>query len=388
MSASIFPCPSRAAHNLCGNVNTPRRIFLGLFLLAGGAWPSARAEATPPAPAPAPASASPRTLSYGDAAALGLVEGATEFLPVSSIGHTILATHALGLDVQSPLLDHEGRPIILFNGHGEKSIDYLDPNGSGRRHTLQLLDGPGLPANAGYLTLKDAVDVYNVMVQAGPIAAILVLFWRRVWSLLRGVVGRDPPGLLLLRNLVLAFVPAGVLGFLGNKWIHAHLFSYQPVAAALVAGALVMLAAERWRKQKLAGAAEPPGPELHELSWKQALLIGACQCASLWPGTSRSMTTIVGGYLVGLRPARAAEFSFLLGLLTLTTASGYEAVGHLAEVRAGLSMGPLLLGVAVATLAALITVRWFVGFLARHGLEVFAWYRIALAAAVFWVMKG
>ena len=140
-----------------------------------------------------------------------------------------------------------------------RSIDYLDPDGSGQRHTLQLLDGPGLPANAGYLTLKDAVDVYNVMVQAGPIAAILVLFWRRVWSLLRGVVGRDPPGLLLLRNLVLAFLPAGMLGFLGNKWIHAHLFSYQPVAAALVAGALVMLAAEHWRKQEV-GRSRPSRP--------------------------------------------------------------------------------------------------------------------------------
>ncbi len=327
-------------------------------------------------------------LTYTDAAVLGLVEGTTEFLPVSSIGHTILATHALGLDRQMPLRDSNGQPIILLNGHGEKSIDYEDPIGSGQHHVLQWVDNPGSSANAGFLTLKDAVDVYNVMVQAGPIAAILVLYWRRVWSLLRGVAGSDPQGLLLLRNLVLAFLPAAALGFVGGKWIHAHLFSYQPVAAALVAGALVMLAAERWRRKKTVGVTETLGPELHELSWRQALLIGACQCASLWPGTSRSMTTIVGGYLVGLRPARAAEFSFLLGLLTLTAASGYEAVGHLAELRAGLPMGPLVLGIVVATLAALITVRWFVSWIAQRGLEVFAWYRLALAAAVFWVMKG
>lgn len=386
-------------------MNTLRRIFFGLLLLALATGRSARAaDAPPPAASSSPntatyqvesanvtddtvvAPASP--LTYADAAVLGLVEGTTEFLPVSSIGHTILATHALGLDRQMSLRDAQGKPIILFNGHGEKSIDYEDPIGSGQHHVLQWVDPPGATTQAGFLTLKDAVDVYNVMVQAGPIAAILLLYWRRVWSLLRGVAGRDPQGLLLLRNLVLAFLPAATLGFVGGKWIHAHLFSYQPVAAALVAGALVMLAAERWRRKKSVGIAEKPGPELHELSWKQALLIGACQCASLWPGTSRSMTTIVGGYLVGLRPARAAEFSFLLGLLTLTAASGYEAVGHLAELRAGLPMGPLVLGIVVATIAALITVRWFVGWIAQRGLEVFAWYRLALAAVVFWVMKG
>jgi undecaprenyl-diphosphatase len=368
-------------------VNTFRRIFPGLILLAWGVGLSARADTAAP-PAAAPAVANSRTLTYSDAAILGLVEGATEFLPVSSIGHTILASHALGLDQQIPLRDHTGQPIILLNGHGEKSVDYEEPPGSGQHHILQMVDGPGVPAGAGFLTLKDSVDVYNVMVQAGPIAAILVLFWRRVWSLLRGAVGRDPQGRLVLRNLVLAFIPAGTLGFLGNKWIHAHLFSYQPVASALVAGALVMLAAELWRKQDSASLAESPGPELHELTCRQALLIGLCQCASLWPGTSRSMTTIVGGYLVGLRPARAAEFSFLLGLLTLTSASGYEAVKHLDELRAGLPVGPLLLGVVVATFAAVITVRWFVGWIARYGLSAFAWYRIALAAVVFWVMKG
>ena len=343
-------------------MNTARRIFFGLVWLATAAGSWSRADTAPPA-TPAPTSAAPRTVTYADAAILGLVEGTTEFLPVSSIGHTILASHALGLDQPIPLRDASGQPIILSNRRGD-------------------------PATPAYFTLKDSVDVYNVMVQAGPIAAILVLFWRRVWSLLRGVLGRDPQGLLVLRNLLLAFVPAGTLGFLGNQWIHAHLFSYQPVAAALVAGALVMLAAEHWRKKKSAGLADPPGPELHELTCRQALLIGLCQCASLWPGTSRSMTTIVGGYLVGLRPARAAEFSFLLGLLTLTSASGYEAVKHLAELRAGLPVGPLLLGVTVATIAAVVTVRWFVSWIARHGLSAFAWYRLALAATVFWVMKG
>jgi undecaprenyl-diphosphatase len=327
-----------------------------------------------------------RNMTYGDAAVLGLVEGTTEYLPVSSIGHTILVTHALGLDTQSPLPGADGKPIVLLNGHGETTIDFESPVGSGQRQMLQMRPEMGAPPEAGFLTLKDAVDVYNVMVQAGPIAAILVLYWRRVWSVLRGLVGRDPLGLVVCRNLVLAFVPAGVLGFAANKWIHAHLFTYEPVAAGLIAGAVIIALAEYWRNGQQTG--KGPGPELHELSWRQALVIGVCQCAALWPGVSRSMMTMVGGYLVGLRPARAAEFSFLLGLLTLTAASGYEAHGHWADIHQGLPLGPMLLGVAVATVAALVTVKLFVGWLGRHGLTVFAWYRLALAGVVLWVMRG
>ncbi|HTB64248.1 MAG TPA: undecaprenyl-diphosphate phosphatase, partial [Opitutales bacterium] len=327
-----------------------------------------------------------RNMTYADAAVLGLIEGATEYLPVSSIGHTILVTHALGLDAQSPLPDANGEPIMIHDGHGEPTAIVPVLDGKGRPQELIMADDPRNPPGTGFLTLKDAVDVYNVMVQAGPIAAILVLYWRRVWSVLRGVVGRDPQGLVVCRNLVLAFLPAGMLGFLANKWIHAHLFTYEPVAAGLIAGAVIIALAEYWRAGQQTG--KGPGPELHELTWQQALVIGVCQCAALWPGTSRSMMTMVGGYLVGLRPARAAEFSFLLGLLTLTAASGYEAHGHWADIRQGLPLGPMLLGVAVATVAALVTVKLFVGWLGRHGLTVFAWYRLALAAVVLWEMKG
>ena len=337
--------------------------------------------------APSGAPAAPiiaRTLTNKDAAILGVVEGVTEYLPVSSIGHTILAARALGLDAQSPLRDVNGNPIMLQNGHGEKAAAWTDADGT--VHQLLIPDDPRIPPGAGFLTLKDAMDVYNVMVQAGPIAAIIVLFWRRVWSVLRGVFGRDPQGLLVLRNLLIAFVPAAALGFLGNKWIHAHLFSYQIVAIGLSVGAVVIIAAEQWRQRNQREG--EPGPELHELTCKQALLIGACQCLSLWPGMSRSMMTMVGGYLAGLRPARAAEFSFLLGLLTLTAASGYEAHGHLADIRQGFATGPMLLGIGVATVAALVTVKLFVGWLGRHGLVVFAWYRFALAATVLWVMRG
>jgi undecaprenyl-diphosphatase len=338
-----------------------RRLFLGLVLfgLGGGSGfaASAYADTIGPVPPGQPAGTTQK-VTYPDAFALGLVEGLTEYLPVSSVGHTIIVTHALGLDSPEQLLDREGRPILITH-RGETQP----------------------------LTLKQAVDTYNVIVQAGPIAAILLLFWRRVWSLVRGALGRDPAGLLLLRNLLIAFVPAMLLGLAAERYIDRYLFSYRTVAAALVVGALVMLAVEYWRRAHWPGAEAAPGPELHELTWRQALLIGLCQCASLWPGTSRSMTTIIGGYFVGLRPARAAEFSFLLGLITLTAASGYKALEHGAELRQGLDLGPLVFGIAVATLAAALAVRWFISWLSRYGLSAFAWYRLALAAVVMAVMR-
>jgi undecaprenyl-diphosphatase len=308
------------------------------------------------AAAPVLARVEPRTVTYSDAVVLGLVEGITEFLPVSSIGHTILVTHALGLDLDQPLLDRNGLPILTHH-HG--------------------VTAP--------LTLKDAVDTYNVMVQAGPIAAILLLYWARVASLWRGLRGRDPVGLRLLGNLLVAFIPAGVLGLLLGHWIHENLFFAKDVAGALVAGALVILGVEHWRKRRreLAATTSTSEKDMLVMTWRQALLIGVCQCFSLWPGTSRSMTTIVGGYLAGLRPALAAEFSFLLGLITLTAAAGYDAVGHFTELREGLSVGPLFVGVVVATIAAALSVKWFIGWIARHGIGIFAWYRLALAAVVF-----
>jgi len=336
-------------------VNTSRCLIFGGALLAAAFGPAARAADAPPA-RPSPASP-PRTVTYSDAAVLGVVEGVTEFLPVSSTGHLIIASHQLGLDAEEPVRDRQGQPIITTH-HGETKP----------------------------LTLKDAVDNYNIIIQGGAILAVLLLYWPRILSLLRGVAGRDPQGLVILRNLIVAFIPSAALGLLLEHWIDAHLFTYHVVAAAFVAGAVVMLAAEHWRKKKNIGGVAATGPELHELSWKQALFIGSCQCASLWPGMSRSMTTIVGGYFAGLRPAPAAEFSFLLGLMTLTAASGYKAVGHYAELRAALPLGPLVLGIIVATISALVAVKWFVGWLTRHGLGAFAWYRLAAAVAIWFIM--
>ncbi len=329
-----------------------RKTAVAVFLFVAGTVFTAAADAPAPVADRAPA------VTYGDAIVLGLVEGATEYLPVSSTGHLVVASQMLKLDTEVPLLDHAGQPIITTH-HGVTKP----------------------------LTLKDAVDNYNIIIQGGAILAVLLLYWPRVLSLVRGAAGRDPQGLCALRNLVVAFLPSAVIGLLAEHWISAHLFSARVVAAAFAVGAVVMLVAEQWRQRHWANAAATPGPEIHDLSWRQSLLIGLCQCWSLWPGMSRSMTTIVGGYLAGLRPARAAEFSFLLGLMTLTAASGYKAVGHYAELRAALPLGPLVIGFLVATVSALVAVKWFVGWLTRHGLAAFAWYRLAAAAVILWVMK-
>ncbi len=145
-----------------------------------------------------------------------------------------------------------------------------------------------------------------------------------------------------------------------------------------------MLIVERWRKRGQSGNVDPDdGPELHELSLRQSLTIGFIQCLAMWPGTSRSMATIVGGYLMGLSPKRAAEFSFLLGLITLSAASGYKLVGDGEQMLAALDLGPVLVGCLVAFVSAALAVKWLVGYLSKHGLALFAWYRIALAIAVF-----
>jgi undecaprenyl-diphosphatase len=155
----------------------------------------------------------------------------------------------------------------------------------------------------------------------------------------------------------------------------------EPVVIALAAGAILMIAVERWRKRCDAGVIDA-GPSLHEITPLQALFIGLLQSLAMWPGTSRSMMTIVGGYLIGLSPRRSAEFSFLLGLVTLSAASAYTLLKRHAELAAVIAPGPAVAGVFVATITAALAVKWLVGFLSQHGLVLFAWYRVLLALLV------
>ncbi len=267
------------------------------------------------------------------AALLGLVEGITEYLPVSSTGHLILTGWLLGLDAPEQ---------------------------------------------------KPALDAFNIVIQGGAILAVLGLYRARVAQMLAGLAGRDREGLHLLANLFLAFLPAAALGPLIDDWVEVHLFHAGPVLAALAAGGLWMI----WLGRRPSALPAPRG--LAGLTWRHALAIGAFQCLAMWPGTSRSMMTIAGGALLGLRPRDAAEFSFLLGLPTLGAACVYKLAKNLAaSARDGtpnlfeqLGAGASALGLVVAAVSAALAVRWLVAFLARHGLEAFGWYRLALAAVL------
>lgn len=281
-------------------------------------------------------------MEWWQAVILGLVEGITEYLPVSSTGHLIIATELMRFD-------EEVRPHV---------------------------------------------DAFNIVIQGGAILAVAGLYFSRIVQMLRGLVGRDHAGRKLLINLFIAFLPAAVLGVLLDSTISTYLFSTWPVLAALLLGGIWMIWLDRWRSRRIAQetdqGVEPEQSrfcmEIDDLTWKHALGIGLLQCLAMWPGTSRSMMTIAGGTLIGLKPKAAAEFSFLLGLPTLGGACVYKLGRNLQEsARSGednmfeaLGTTPLVIGLVVATVSAAFAIKWLVAFLTKHGLSAFGWYRIAL----------
>lgn len=274
---------------------------------------------------------------------LGIVEGITEFLPVSSTGHLVLTSALLG-----------------------------------------LADDPGL---------KQAIDAYAIIIQGGAILAVVGLYRRRVVSMVRGLGGEDRDGLRLVRNLGVAFLPAAILGIALHDRIEQYLFWPAPVLLALGLGGLLMIGLGPWlRRRESAGKGDTVFVELEHLTVRQSLAIGLLQCLALWPGMSRSMMTIVGGMLVGLRPRQAAEFSFLLALPTLGGACVFRAWKDLSSespALAGLDIGPLVIGFLVATIAAALSVRWLISFLSRHSLAAFGWYRLALCLVLgLCIMRG
>lgn len=226
---------------------------------------------------------------------------------------------------------------------------------------------------------------------------MLGLYRSRVLQMIRGLLGKDPAGLRLVVNIGIAFVPAAVLGVLLDDYIEAALFRPGPVIAALALGGVYMLALEAWRSGKFSSVRSSHAEiGIDELTPLRALIIGLMQCVAMWPGTSRSMMTITAGYLVRLRPAAAAEFSFLLGLPTLGGACVYKLAkdlmrdGHDGHVSMFESIGtmPILIGIAVATLSAVLAIKWLVAFLNRRGLAPFGWYRLLLAFALLGLIVG
>ena len=242
---------------------------------------------------------------------LGAIEGLTEFLPVSSTGHLILAGHWMGLQ-------------------------------------------------------GEAVKTFDVVIQAGALAAVLGLYGSRLRSL------------PLWRNLAVGFLPAAAAGLLLHQVIKEHLFGPRPVALALAAGGLFMIGLDRWLRRRPA-----PSRQLESLSPGEALVIGLAQCLALWPGTSRAMVTISAALLLGLSAPAAAEFSFLLALPTLGAATLFDAAKNGELLLHDAPPAVLAAGFAVAAITAVLAVKGFVAYLNRRGMVPFGLYRLLLALAVF-----
>jgi undecaprenyl-diphosphatase len=259
---------------------------------------------------------------------------------------------------------------------------------------------------------RSAVHDFEIIIQGGAILAVLGLYRARIGQMVRGTASRLGVGGLgpkdrmdagwtIARNVMIAFVPAAAIGFAAKDAIKEHLFNPAAVIGALVVGGLVMLAIAPWQSRRLAAdraaaeraaangfGADHAGASLARMTAAQALLVGLMQCAALWPGTSRSFATILGGLLVGLGGVAAAEFSFLLGLVTLTAASAYSALkivkaGETAQFLEAIGgWMPLVAGLAVAWASAALSIDFLVRYLGRHTLAVFGWWRLAVAAIV------
>ncbi len=275
---------------------------------------------------------------------LGLIEGITEYLPVSSTGHLIVAQRLMHIGTAS-------------------DIDKL------------------------------AADCFAICIQGGAILAVLGLYWKHVIKMIKGVFGQDPEGLKLAIAIIVGFLPAAVLGFLLNDIIEEKLFGLWPVIAAWIIGGFGILWTVSYRRKN------PPrgnGRDILRLAWQSALFIGFLQCIAMWPGTSRSLMTICGGLIVGLSVKAAVEYSFLLGVVTLTAATAKKAVWGIEGAGPGYAdwFGgsklmwetygaiPLTVGIIAATVSAALAVRWLVKYLQSHGLQIFGYYRIILGITI------
>jgi len=250
---------------------------------------------------------------------LGVVEGLTEFLPVSSTGHLILAGGLLGFS-------------------------------------------------------DEKAKVFEIVIQTGAMLAIVWEYRVRFWRVLAGLTS-DRTAQRFAINVLIAFLPAAALGLAFVKVIKAHLFHAVPVALAFIVGGLIILWVERWLHPRVRI------DSVDEMSWRDALKVGIAQAFALIPGTSRSGATIIGGMLFGLSRRAATEFSFFLAVPTLVAAGAYDFWKNRALFSAG-DIGLFAAGSITAFISAFLCVRWLLRYIATHDFTPFAWYRIAFGAVV------
>ncbi|MFO1267575.1 MAG: undecaprenyl-diphosphate phosphatase [Rubrivivax sp.] len=264
------------------------------------------------------------------AALMGVVEGLTEFLPISSTGHLILA---------GSLLDFTG----------------------------------------------EAAKVFDIAIQTGAILAVVWEYRAKLWSTVAGL-GSEPVAQRFALNLFVAFLPAAVFGLLLGKTVKAHLFHPVPVAMAFVIGGLVILWVERrhhrrYGERDLEGARHARVETVDDMSWLDALKVGLVQCLALVPGTSRSGATIIGAMLFGLSRRAATEFSFFLGIPTLIAAGAYSVWKERAALHWH-DAPTFAVGFVVSFFAAWLCIRWLIRYVATHDFTPFAWYRIVFGGVV------
>jgi undecaprenyl-diphosphatase len=264
-------------------------------------------------------------MTFLDATILGIVEGLTEFLPISSTGHLILTARILNLSE------------------------------------------------------SEATKAFEVVIQLAAILAVIFHYRERLSKLFLGLWKKEASSLYLFTLLTVAFLPAAILGFIFGSAIKKYLFGIWPVIAALSIGGLLMIFIERRLKQSTMRS-----DDLSRISVKEALIIGFAQSLALWPGTSRSMATMMAGRLLRFSAKQAAEFSFLLSIPVLAAASLHDLVKYRSELIDAFPDWRIpAVGLFFSFASALIVIRIFLRFLSTHSMEVFGWYRIALAAICF-----
>ena len=254
---------------------------------------------------------------------LGIVEGVTEYLPVSSTGHLILATELLGFRA-------------------------------------------------------DEWALFNIAIQPGAILAIVVLYWRTFWEVIVGLFHGSPSAFAFVRNILVAFIPAVVLGVAFGDYIELMLANAVIVAWALIIGGIAILVVERFARPTESGG-------VAGVTFKQSATIGLIQCLAMIPGVSRSGATILGAMSLGVDRKTAAEFSFFLAVPTLTGATVLQLAKHWDEIPTG-QLGWIGLGSLVSFFTAFVVVKGFLAIVTRFGFAPFGWYRIVVGAlALVWL---